>query len=303
MQWTQGTKDPKTNGGENMEMTKENATKYQEVEAVPKTGCDDLAAGAATSEVQEKDKQREGTASEPEFQQDEQQEPERRGNDEERMRNKGGQQEERKPLLDTHVPAGQRGSITRVRAFDSEHAEQSTQRGVSSSTEKTVVLEYEPIADQKTQKSGYGLLDSMNNLLDNWLVPGEDTGEDPPNIVTPQPVTEPTVTRIVEYAPQNRCQGEEALNFMTTLGSLRVACPLADLHETHPACPACHQPLPGDKRPPTHSWTRWLFKQCEEPLDIQSEFLVYPNPLLYAGRRQVPNIDEPWFGTISYVPS
>ncbi|KEP61992.1 UNVERIFIED_CONTAM: hypothetical protein HHA_205390 [Hammondia hammondi] len=285
-----------------MEMATENATKYHEVEAIPKTRCDDLAEGTATSEDQEKDRQQEGTTSEPECQQDEQQEHERKGKYEEKKRNKGEQEEEGKPLLDEHVPTGQRGSITRERAFGSEHAEQSTQRGGSCSTEKAVILEYEPVADQKTQKSGYELLDSMNNFLDNWLVPGEDTGEDPPKIVRPKPVTEAAVTRIVEYAPQNRCQGEEAVSFMTTLRSLQVACPLADLHETHPACPACHQPLPGDKRPPTHSWTRWLFKQCEEPLDIQSEFLVYPNPLLYAGR-QIPNIDEPSFGTISYVPS
>ncbi|CBZ52244.1 conserved hypothetical protein [Neospora caninum Liverpool] len=270
------------------------AAKYREMDAIPKTVCEDTAEGVATSEVQEIGDQWR-PSKQPECRQEKKQEPELTAQEEEREHTKEAQRET-ECRLGEQVAADQGSPSARKRASDSVHSTQPTRLRESSSTEKHVVLEYEPVADRKTQKTGSALIDSLNSFLDTWLVPDEDAAEDPHKIVNA------AVTGNVECAPQDRCKGEEAVSLMTLVKSVQLSCPLLDLHDSHPACPACHQPLPGEKTPPTQSWTRWVFKQCEEPLDIQSEFLVYPNPLVYVGR-QKPNIDEPWFGTVSYVPS
>ncbi|PFH35945.1 hypothetical protein BESB_055960 [Besnoitia besnoiti] len=183
-------------------------------------------------------------------------------------------------------------------ASGSAYAEPRQRSADSSSADiKQVVLEYEPVPDRQTQKSGYALVDSVNSFLDSWLVPEEGAKVVPP----PAPIVAPVVVTKVDSAPQPHCRGEEAESVWSQLRSLQ-ACTHIDLYETRPECPKCHQPLPGDKRPQPQTWTRWIFKQCEEPVDLQAEFLVYPNPLVYIGRPR-PDIDQPWFGTTSYVPA
>ncbi|PHJ23372.1 hypothetical protein CSUI_002773 [Cystoisospora suis] len=165
--------------------------------------------------------------------------------------------------------------------------------------EKVVVLEYEPTEDPKTTRTGNLVVDGVNKLLDRWLAPGDK----------PEPArteTGPKEFRLVDAMPVPvvGCRGEpQRLGFCEQVKSLRFQCPHIDFREREERCPVCHQHMPGRRGPPPPpTWTQWLFKQCEEPVDLQHEFLVYPNPLVYVGYTR-PNIDQPWFGTTGYVPS
>lgn len=181
------------------------------------------------------------------------------------------------PLEKSETPSGTR--------FDVPSAKTPNKCGKHSGKRKVLKVEYTPAPPPPTEITGSYVFDEFNKFMDDWLVPDEISFQMRGNgTIVPLGDTHGCAARDAQVVQVPSSQPITSTNTGNDCKPCFTTCYGCSGARGSAACPTCNQPVGGAEEPRSPSlsrrWTRWIFRQCEEPLDIEAEFLVTPRARL-----------------------